>query len=268
MSTIYTTIAVLQSVVVGQVCEPYPPIYYSPPIYYTSPSVVRIEAPIYTNILYGGTVYRKEYVDAVLPSGKKMKVPVINGIMPSIDTRCVNGAEVLDFTYDNRDEWSGKSPICYTNLKKEVAKKPAPKVSDYEYNGRKIGIHESSDRPPVITESRTPAPKVGESVLPGPVNDEPILPKKVPAPSFQDELKAIQAKQKLKDDEYAATIKRLEDNIARLQSTIQKMEQISPKAIPIDPPTPRVLPDDKQKAIVPGPVPGMKKPSEITPKGT
>jgi hypothetical protein len=207
------TLSVLVVAFLGQVCDSSPTyiLPYSPPSVY-----VQLESPIYTYIHYSGTVYSKQYVNAILP-GKRMQVPVINGIAPSIDARRVDGSEVYDFTYDPKNKWSGQSPIDYV---------------------MPVSL-------PVT--SRSPDPVL------------PLPSKKVPAPSFEDELKVIQARQNLKDEENAATIKRLEENVAKLQSTIQKMQQL-----PVTP-TPDVAPNPEPTE--PELDSGMRKPSEIMPKG-
>jgi len=250
----------------------YDSVYYAPPVYttpiyslpstipYTAPSpVTSLASPIYHNIHYSGTVRSKEYVDAVLPNGKKMKVPVINGIAPFINSKCTAGSEVYDFTYNSQDRWSGKTPIYYDAEKKSppVVTETVEKRQQYDdYKGRKIGIEEWTERSPAITES--PAPKT------------------VPGPSFHDEIQRVQdlytrqqklkdeqyaAEQKLKDDRYNDTIERLNANLAELRAMVKKLEEKVP------PPT--VTPPKIEVAPPPRIAPGMKKPSEIeNPKGT
>lgn len=264
------------------------PVYYTQPVYtvpvYTYPAPIYtaptprtvISQPDYHNIRYGGTIRSKEYVSACLPSGKRITVPVINGIAPEINRSSSGGSEVYDFTYDEDNKWDGKSPIVYAETKKQ-----APRVSEtiesiHDYKGKKIGISEWTERAPSITETRTPHPKVGEETVPA----------KIPAPSFQDEVKKLQdlyeqrqrlkdeeyaaaqkrksdeyaAAQKLKDQEYLDTIEKLRASMAELKEMVQKME----KAPPIVSPPPKV-----ETAPPPRIAPGMKKPSEIeNPKGS
>lgn len=85
--------------------------------YYT-PSIVLAD-PEYQNIHYSGVVRTKEYVAACLPWGKRITVPVINGIAPKINPSYFGNSAVYDLDYDSGKIWNGKSPINYANIKKQ-----------------------------------------------------------------------------------------------------------------------------------------------------
>jgi hypothetical protein len=254
------------------------PYYYSAPVYttpiysvpyttpiYSAPRTVLAD-PEYQNVHYSGTVRTKEYVKACLPSGKRITIPTINGIAPLIDCSYSGNSTVYDLDYNNGERWNGKNPIEYSNGKKQ----PAPRVSEsvetvHEYKGKRIGIKEwpearTDDRPPVVTESRS---KMDD------------IPAKTPAPSFQDEVKKLQElydmRQKLKDAEYASTQKlkdqRYQDTIEQLKANIAELKEMV-KKMEMEKTPPAVAPPKLEELPMPRPSPGMKKPSEITPKGS
>lgn len=147
-------------------------------------------------INFSGVVYSKQYVKAHLPGNRIIDVPVINGYLPVIDQRIVNGYIVFDYSYADRILYTGSMPVYSSKL-------PQPAVSETR-----------SIRPPVVTESRSfnkpPAPS--------------------PEPTKQDEFEAIQKT----IDEIQETLRKMEKNIQAASKSLDppKTEPVKPQELP------------------------------------
>jgi len=205
----------------------YGPIVYGPIVY--GPPIVCAPAD-YNNIHYSGIVYSKKYVTAVMDDGQRMSVPVINGLLPSIDYKCLpSGGMQRDFWYDEGFKHGGEAVVEYSsNERKKVVVPPKASHSEDLPLSKKAGIREESsfdEDPPRNT--RPPAKaRVREDDLESP-------PKKVQMPDPK--------------------IQQLQDSIGELQKTVVELkEAVKKQQAP-------VVPEPKK---VDAPLP-MKKPSEF-----
>lgn len=198
-------------------------VYYGPVVY--GPPIVCAPAD-YNNIHYSGTVYSKKYVTAVMDDGQKMSVPVINGLLPSVNyKRLPSGGMQRDFWYDEGFKHGGEAVVEYgPNEKKKVVVPPKASYSEDLPLSKKAGIREESslDDPP----ARPPAKaRVRE--------DDESPPKKVQMPDPK--------------------IQQLQDSIGELQKTVVELrEAVKKQQAPVVP--------EPKKVEAPSP---MKKPSEF-----
>lgn len=127
---------------------------------------------VYHRIEFEGPVHSKKYVWIKLPAGKHIKVPVINGYLPTIYRKVYSNEELYTFSYHRRTSrfiYSGDIPHYVYNF--DVGK-DNPEVKQ----APKIGIGESVEK--------TEAPglsKAGKQEDPL-FNAMPFNPYKLPAP--------------------------------------------------------------------------------------
>jgi hypothetical protein len=201
-------------------------VYYGPTVY--GPPIVCAPAD-YNNIHYSGTVYSKKYVTAVMDDGQRMSVPVINGLLPSVNyRRLASGGMQRDFWYDEGFKYGGEAVVEYgTNDKKKAVQPPKASYSEDLPLSKKAGIREESsfdENPPKKT---TPPARVRED------DEELPPPKKVQMPDPK--------------------IQQLQDSIGELQKTVVELrEAVKKQQAPVVP--------EPKKVEAPSP---MKKPSEF-----
>ena len=91
-------------------------------------------------IHYSGQIHSKKYVTAVLETGKKISVPVINGLMPRVKYETLpNGGMRRDFWYDQEFKYDGRKEIKYT---KDVV--VPPKAIYSEELSKKLEVKDGS----------------------------------------------------------------------------------------------------------------------------
>ena len=93
-------------------------------------------------IYFSEAIYSRCIVNAVLPSGKLITVPIINGYMPSIRITYLDDGSVLrEYDYDSRDVYLG-GVIQYPAKRREppkqkyeleLPKQKMPKFSDEDF---------------------------------------------------------------------------------------------------------------------------------------
>lgn len=117
----------------------YGPVFYGPPI---------VCAPAdYNHIHFTGDVYSKKYVAAAMDDGQRMTIPVINGILPTVNyKRLASGGMQRDFWYDEGFKYGGEAVVEYgpANEKKKVASPPKPSYSEDLPLSKKAGVREES----------------------------------------------------------------------------------------------------------------------------
>lgn len=201
--------------------------YYYGPIVYGPPIVC---APAdYNNIHYTGTVYSKKYVTAVMDDGQTMTVPVINGLLPSVNYKHLpSGGTQRDFWYDEGFKHGGEAVVEYSsNEKKKVVVPPKASYAEDLPLSNKAGIREESSFDEDLPRNTRPPAKARAR------EDDESPPKKVQMPDPK--------------------IQQLQDSIGELQKTVVELkEAVKKQQAP-------VVPEPKK---VEAPLP-MKKPSEF-----
>lgn len=91
------------------------------------PPIVCLPAD-YNNIHYSGSVHSKKYVTAVFGNGQIMTVPVINGMLPTVDYKMLpSGGMQRDFWYDEEFKYRGQEIVKYNSAyeKKKIITPPS-----------------------------------------------------------------------------------------------------------------------------------------------
>jgi hypothetical protein len=92
---------------------------------------VECYAPIHEKIYYSSQIHSKQYVEAVLVSGRRIVVPVVNGYMPSVRvTEFDDGTSFREFHYDDQVPYDGG--IVKYSKKPVPQKMPLPKTKTVE----------------------------------------------------------------------------------------------------------------------------------------
>jgi len=187
-------------------------VYYGPPVSYGPPIVL---APTdYHNIHYSGTVYSKKYVAAVTSDGQKISVPVINGLLPTINSkRLASGGTQRDFWYDGGFKYRGEAVVSYIQNEKKKAVVPPVREEGLPLS-KKAGIRgdsldEDSARPP--TKAR----------------DEELPPKRLQMPD--------------------PNIQQLQDSIGELQKNVVELREAVKNQVPASEPKKADFPSPMKK---------------------
>jgi len=180
----------------------YGPVFYGPPI---------VCAPAdYNHIHFTGDVYSKKYVTAAMDDGQRMTIPVINGILPTVNyKRLASGGMQRDFWYDEGFKYGGEAVVEYYSEDLPLSKK--------------AGVREESsfEEAPPRANIRPPKARVRE--------DEELPPKKsqMPDPKIQQLQDAIGELQK--------TVVELRETVKRQQAQVvpePKVDALSPMKKP------------------------------------
>jgi hypothetical protein len=191
------------------------------------------------NIFYSDPIYTKVYVTVKVPDGRYISVPVVNGILPSIDEK-PDGYDgyIRTYTYTSGKQYTGGTPSYKVRLPApqttETYEREAPRAS--ETRTRAVVIEEDGDRPRYgggkdLEEIRKDLQRLRDRIDKEPKEREPMT---SPLPKDTKELE--EAKQ---------AILELREEVKKLTLLTLKYET------------------EKKQAMVVPPTVGMVKPSEM-----